>query len=564
MEGQNAGKRERPGQPAPNPETPESLISLSASLRMKGDFQSSLAAARHACQAAPDSAHAYNNLGLTQLALSELPQAAQSFERATNLTPALTEAFFNLGSTLFKLGSRSESEMAFDKAIDMVSWSPTALTALGSALLGQGQAQKALVCGQRAIALGSEDVTPRFSAPRPCFTWATQSIQWPMPKQAIDFDPESPSAHSVYAAALEGLGMIPEARGSHLRAIELDPNHVQSYVAISLNQSASQVDKELVYRMERLASASNLHAGDSSMLHYGLGRSYEQLEEYELAMRHYDEANRIARYLKLGNIPVNKVLRKSQIDNVKRLFTKEAMAQHIGHGIMSETPVFIVGMIRSGTTLMEQILSSHPSVAAGGELPFWMENAGQVIELGGAIKFEGLARLANEYLATLNSVSSTALRVTDKMPANVTMLGLLRFAFPNAKVVHMRRNGADTCFSIYATPNGARSDFLHHKESIAFEYGMYLELMNHWRSVLPSDWFMDVVYEDLVDDPEHVTRQVLQFCGLEWSELCLSPEKNDRAVTTPSLWQVRQPVYKTAKQRWRNFEPWVEPFKRFA
>lgn len=221
--------------------------------------------------------------------------------------------------------------------------------------------------------------------------------------------------------------------------------------------------------------------------------------------------------------------------------------------------------MRSGTTLMEQILSRHPLVGAAGEQRFWIDNAVHAFDRETReLNDERLLILAREYLALLQDIAPGVAHVTDKMPANSDVLGLIHLAFPNARIIHMVRNPADTCFSIYATPNAARIGYAHNKENIAFAFEQHLKLMEHWREALPPDRFIDVVYEDLVRDQEHVTRKVVQFCGLEWNDLCLTPERNEAAATTPSSWQVRQPVYNTSVGRWRNFEPWIPEFRALS
>lgn len=513
---------------------------------------------------APHSAHAFNNLGLCHLALNQLPTGADAFKRATQLRPSLSEAFFNLGSVLLKLSAYAEADAAFDGAIKTISHSATGLAGLGRALLGQGQLQKALDCAYAALMIDANNVQARILCAKALVQIGQADEALAHAERATALEPENASAFSVYALALQSLGQFSEAASSNRKAIELDPNHADSYVAIAFNQSAGDVDPSFVRHLEALAQSSTAAEGTREMLHYGLGRSYEQLGEYESSMKHYDEANRIARNLKLGNMPLNREMREGQIATLKNLFSPAVLKRFSGQGLPSNLPIFVVGMIRSGTTLMEQILSSHPSVGAAGECTFWMENAAGALDQTKVVNIESLRAIASEYLKVLAATSPGVRHITDKMPANTTFLGLIHIAFPNARVIHMTRNGADTCFSIYATPNAARADFLHDKENIAFEYQMHLDLMSHWRTVLPSDRFLDVSYEALVENPDAIVRQVLEFCDLEWSDLCLAPEKNKRLVATPSLWQVRQPLYKTSRQRWKNFERWLEPFRKFA
>jgi hypothetical protein len=261
--------------------------------------------------------------------------------------------------------------------------------------------------------------------------------------------------------------------------------------------------------------------------------------------------------------------------------------------------VLIIGMPRSGTTLVEQILSSHPSVAAGGELSFWSERVRQWLarsaETGGPagpalsaeqirppypslaagrdvgvrdggssdwlptrfgqVEADALAQAAEDYLAALRAIGPDALRVTDKAPTNFERLGPILLAVPKARVIHCRRHPVDTCLSIFFT--SLKSRLAWNRGDLVFQYRQYERLMEHWRSALPANRFTEVEYATLIADREAETRRLVAFCGLEWNNACLAPERNARVVTTASVWQARQPVYKTSLQRWRRYEPWL-------
>jgi len=227
----------------------------------------------------------------------------------------------------------------------------------------------------------------------------------------------------------------------------------------------------------------------------------------------------------------------------------------------SEVPVVVVGMMRSGTTLVEQILSSHADVLPAGEQRFWALNWQRAFagENGGFLPRRA-AQVGREYLGKLVTMYPDAPRITDKMPGNYLVAGLIHFALPNARIIHMRRHPVDTCISIYGTFNRAHVEFAHNRENIVFAYQQYQRLMDHWRSVLPPSRFLEVDYEQLVSDRLDVARELVKFLGLEWDEAVLHHEKNVHAVSTPSAWQVRQPVYTSSVERWRRFEPWLGAF----
>ena len=241
-----------------------------------------------------------------------------------------------------------------------------------------------------------------------------------------------------------------------------------------------------------------------------------------------------------------------------------------GLGSGSDRPVFIVGMPRSGTTLVEQIISSHPRAAGAGELPDipWLIQR-LPAELGSgagypgcveALDRESVQRLAGSYLDRLGLVSATTDRVTDKLPMNYMHLGLIAVLFPNAVIVHCKRDPMDTCLSCYFQNFSRDLGFCFDLEDLGFYYRHYETLMAFWAEVLPL-CIHDVAYEDLVKNPEDVSRGLIEACGLEWDPRCLSPHKNRRPVKTASSWQVRQPLYKTSVARWKRYEKHLGPLK---
>jgi len=232
------------------------------------------------------------------------------------------------------------------------------------------------------------------------------------------------------------------------------------------------------------------------------------------------------------------------------------------HGQKTELPILIIGMPRSGTTLLDQIVSSHPQVGSAGELSFWCEsplagNATKVFEP--AFSDE----LAVKYRMLLRGFGPGKKRVTDKMPLNFPYLGAIHMLFPNARILHCRRHPVDTCLSLLMNTLSLREapNYLFEPEDTVFTYKEYFRVMKHWREVLPADRFLDVDYEEVVSDKEAMTRKIIAFCGLEWDDACLHHERNERAVDTPSKWQVRQPIYSSSVARWKNYEPWLGPLR---
>jgi hypothetical protein len=219
-------------------------------------------------------------------------------------------------------------------------------------------------------------------------------------------------------------------------------------------------------------------------------------------------------------------------------------------------------MPRSGTTLVEQVVSSHKDIAGAGELRFWTQRGAAFERLAETTAILRMQRqVADDYLSLLHRIAPEAARVTDKMPFNFIWAGLIHLAFPHATIIHCRRNPIDTCLSVFSTYFAPRADFSTDRDDLVFYYQQYLRLMAHWRAILPADRFIEVDYELLVGDPEPVSRRLIAACGLDWDPACLAPERNDRLVKTASKWQARQPIYSSAVERWRHYEPWIGSFR---
>ena len=293
-------------------------------------------------------------------------------------------------------------------------------------------------------------------------------------------------------------------------------------------------------------------------MNFGLGKAFDDLGEYAEAMRYYDAANG----LRANSTRLNRADVATWFDTIIKSFTAEAFMRGWQNLIRpahrdDDLPVFIVGVPRCGSTLLEQILSSHPAVAGTGELTFWLERFSGWNGSVDSLDAGELARFAEDYLAGLRRIGPGALRVIDKELANYQILGLLRLALPEARIIHCRRNPVDTCLSIFFADFETRHDYAWDRGDLAFYFRQYERLMDHWRRVLPADRFIEVEYERLIADREAESRRLVAFCGLDWNDSCLAPEQNGRLVTTTSLWQARQPVYATSVDRWRRYEPWL-------
>jgi tetratricopeptide (TPR) repeat protein len=571
-----------------DPKASKARTELSAILRDEGRNAEAIEMLRAAVERNPKDAAALNDLGQCHHFGRSYHAAVECFMRAIALEPNVSGYHANLAISWEHLGRFEKAVTAFRRALALGLDLPDIHTRLGKMhhLLGERDEAARCFANARAKATGVRGFLELATVLSSVNEWDEAEADL---RRAVALDPRSPEAHQQLGTAMRLRGRFEEARGSYRRAIELNPHCGTAYLGLVSTRKVSESDRPLLERMESIA-LGGLTERSRLDLHYALGKAYADLKTFGDAIKHYSAANAIAaNWVRTAGLSFDRERCAAQADKSIATFTTELFRKRreMGGTVLtlssadsrlstgervaaavsrqSELPVLIVGMIRSGTTLVEQIVSSHPDAAPGGELPFWrrLSNAPKSVAMG---TFDNTIAeaMASEYLRMLGHFAGNAKRVTDKMPLNFWMLGLIHLVFPNARIIHCRRNPLDTCLSIYTTPLGVPSDFAHHRGNIVFYYKQYLRLMEHWRRVLPRDRFLEVDYEALVENPEPATRRMLDFCGLEWDEACLKHEENPRAVATPSTWQVRQPMYKSSVGRWRDYEPWLGEFRELA
>ena len=310
--------------------------------------------------------------------------------------------------------------------------------------------------------------------------------------------------------------------------------------------------------MRGVLQRSDLHDADRMTIHFSMGKVYDDCADYAQAMEQFDAANR----LRAKDLVFDRAGFAAMVDRNIRQFTPDFFARHDEAGAPDRRPIFIVGMYRSGTTLAEQIVTSHPDIVAGGELTVWAPTDLEIDPGTGEFYPDRTPAAITKYLSLLGKLGPSAARVTDKLPTNFFRLGGIHALLPNARIIHCQRDPIDTCLSIYSTLFNTRIPFAARKSDLVFCFEQYLRMMDHWRKVLPAHSFMDVQYENLISDREAESRRLIAFAGLDWSELCLRPEHNTRAISTSSAWQVRQPIYTTSIQRWKSYEPWIGELRK--
>ncbi len=489
-------------------------------------------------------------------AVSFLQSALSGGERGVDSWLWLAEAFEQLGKD-------SEALKVLARANHQHPKSALIASRMAGLLVAVGDSRSAIAYAR--IALG---LNPTLGQTQLILAQALTEIgQGDEAKAPLEAALGDPTAEAMAAGMLgywhQARGQSSEAKALFDRSIRVQPKQALAYYGWSQSTRVMGKDRDRLDAIRELANDPALPPEDAMNLHYVLGKGLADLGEYESSMEHFDVANEFAFKQNLGSRPFNRHRYAQIIDSTIATFTAEFFRANRRVGALSRKPIFVLGMMRSGTTLVEQILSSHPQVTAGGELSFWLDSVGRAFDVDKrTVDLKRLPRLEEEFARLIDSISPSSAHVTDKMPQNFQVLGLIHLAFPNSPIIHIRRHPVDTCFSIYTTPYQLSPDFAHSRESIVFAYRQYQRLMAHWRKVLPAEQFLEIDYEDLTANPERVTRKLVSFCKLEWNEVCLQPEKNERVVATPSLVAVRQPINRSAVDRWKVYEPWLGEFAK--
>jgi len=551
---------------SPNPVAPQQVAHLIASatkMLSAGRPSEAIAPLREAALLEPFNPIIHHDLGLACLEVGRLPDAIAALQWAVANKPHYADAYFRLGIALEKLGNIGDAIAAYDRATQLLPSLTEAWFRVGALVYELGHRNEAIGCFRRAAATGGKTSFGHLGKARALLTENRNQEAEQVLRQTLALDPSNAMGHDLLGNLLSDVGRFDEARACFERAIAIAPLLAGCYYDLVRCRPVTSDDNGLLQRMEAALATPGLEAAQLLRVHLAIGKAADDLGDYALAMRHFDAADEVRRSSKAFDSDAF----SKEIDRMIARCTPDLMAKAPELGSCDATPVLILGMPRSGTTLVEQIVSMHPEVGAGDELHFWNERgpAWHVSGVAGNQKQfvakEFLAKAAADYLRVLREISPRAARVTDKMPFNFLWAGLIHLAFPRAIIIHCRRAPVDTALSIHQTHFHPGMAFPTGGAELVAYFRDYQRLIAHWKRVLPPDRFIEVDYEELTRAPEPVIRRIVAACGLAWHDACLRPESNPRAVRTPSKWQTRQPIYRTSIARWRRYEPWLGPLR---
>jgi len=522
---------------------------------------------RKALKMAPNHPILLNNIGNVLQLQGENEQALNWLEKAINQDPASAPAHCNLGNALRSLGKDAEAVVAYRRALELNPDQADTYRNLGGILIELEELDDAVNCFNQALRINPEDKKAYQGLGR------TRNAQGDLDQavsafqKAISIDPANAEYHRELGRAFGDHGEIEKAISAHRKAIEINPKYAKAYQALTKNKKFTEYDDEM-RAMESLLSTKGISDKDSIHLAFGLGKAYEDLGDFDKSMEFVIKATR----LKRGTYDYSISESQKQFDRIKEVFSPGFFSRWPDIGAPDRTPIFILGMPRSGTSLVEQILASHPEVFGAGELndlPIVFESITKPVGRLRTDTFpEGLleldasafADLGKQYVARIRRYSSDANFITDKMPHNFLRIGFIKAILPNARIIHCTRDPMDNCLSLFKTDLLKGHRYSYDMSELGQYYKLYLGLMDYWRDSLPG-FIYDQSYEELVSSQKEQVSQLLQHCGLPWDESCLDFHKTRRKVNTASNAQVIRPIYQDSVKLWGRYEKQLEPLK---
>jgi tetratricopeptide (TPR) repeat protein len=545
----------------------EAHCTLGAVLRDQGKPADSISASRLAIRYKPELADAHSNLGAALHDQGKLDESVAAHLQAIRLRPDAALFHFNFGATLHDCRRFDEAVSEYRQAIRINPDFAEAHSNLGATLREQDRLDEAVAAERHALRIKPDLAIAHCNLGAALYDLGHIADAVAEYHQAILLKPDLDAAHGSLGSALIGLGRMAEGRASLQRAINLAPRKMKYQRYLGEVDRFAEGEPRLAALEGFAHDAVQLSMNDRIELHFALGKAYDDVARHADAFRHLLDGNA----LKRQQIAYDEAATLGVLGRIQAVFTPDLIGawKHAGHP--SSVPIFIVGMQRSGTTLVEQILASHPKVFGAGELKhFHMAMEGARAKRGSSAIFPeailGMTsadfyELGAHYVASTRPLAPSTSHIVDKMPANFRVAGLIHLALPNAVIIHTTRDPIDTCLSCFSKLFIETQNHTYDLAELGRYYRGYQKLMDHWRSALPAERILDVRYEDVVADLEGQARRIIAHCGLDWDPRCLAFYETKRPVRTASAMQVRQPIYNSAVGRWRFYESFLGPLR---
>lgn len=499
----------------------------------------------------PDSADSHDYLGSALLAQGKSDDAMAHYERALGINPNHADAHSNLANVLKDRGRVAEALVHYARALTLDPRRAEVHYNLASALMALGRVDDALAHYRRALQLKPEYADAHNNLGSALLARGELDAAREHSLRAVTLNPGHAEAHNNLGNIFAVEGKFTEARTHYGRAIAIRPDYAETHYNRAELKTFSHGDADLA-ALETLAARTDLSSNQALHIHFALAKALEDCGDYPRVFVHLNKANA----LKRRQIAYGELAEVKRFHRIATVFDHGLFERSQGGGDPSPVPIFVLGMPRSGSTLIEQILASHPLIHGAGELPA-LENVTRSLpypECVPSLAADQLARLGQSYLACLPPLARGQARIIDKYPSNFLGIGLIRLILPNAKIIHTIRDPVDTCVSCYSKLFTSGVNYSYDLAELGRYYYCYSALMNHWRCVLPPGSMLDVRYENVVGDLEGQARRMIEYCGLPWDDRCLMFHASSRPVKTASAAQVRKPLYRSSLQRWRRYE----------
>jgi tetratricopeptide (TPR) repeat protein len=504
----------------------------------------------------PNQSQAYSSLATALHETGQLKEAEKAARKALTLNPDSSEARIDLADILAASDRFSEAETLLTEAMELIPDSPRLYIKLSSVLERANRTDDAIESIDKAIEISPQ--MPETYHRKGMIYYMSNQVDKALESldKCLSLNPNSPTALALKSEILQTAGDMKQAEEVARQGLDIAPNIPFLYFTLGKIKKFTADDPDLKKMQELVENVQIYGNVQATSLHFALFKAYEDIGDYTAAFEHLKQAND----LKRSSVYFDRTMQNTIFTQVKKTYDKKFMSKFEGKGCTDDAPIFIVGMPRSGTTLTEQIISSHPEVYGAGEL-FYLTSVEQSF---GAVTEENCEEMGKAYIEHVRNISDeskTARYFTDKMPGNFIRMGQIVAAMPNAKIIHCRRNPMDTCLSCFKQLFARGQYWSYNLEEMVENYTQYIDMMNHWRETMP-DRFIEINYEDTVTDFENQARKLIDYVGLEWDDACLTPHKSKRAILTASKGQVRKPIYKTSIESWRRYEEQLQPLAK--
>ncbi len=550
---------------AAKPDRTDALGGLGVALSALDRDDEAIACYRKALSISPNHAVVQSALGTVLHKRGQTDQAIEHIQRAIAINPDNNQAHLTLASILHGLGRLGEAIVHYGKVLAAEPRNYAAHNNLGTILQNLGRFDEAIGHYKLALTINPDYVDAYCNLGNALFFLNRTEDSIVESEKALRLDPGKVAAHNNLGVAFQALGRMEDAGAAYERALQFAPRDAAIHLNLAYLRRFTARDRRLT-ALEKLAEdIATLNPEDQISLHFALGKAYADLGQHERSFRRLRDGNA----LKRARLPYQEKKVLSLLERIRTTFSPALMQQKSAGGHHSDMPVFVVGMPRSGTTLVEQILASHSKVYGAGEIEAFYQAmmkfrsrngiAAEFPDFVQAISPDALCGLGSDYVELIRPAAPAAERIINKLPLNFKYVGLIHLALPQARIIHVCRDPLDTCFSCFSKLFTGAQSFSYDLGELGRYYRGYAAVMGHWRNVLPPGVMIDVQYEDLIADLEGQARAIVDHCGLPWEDSCLAFHQTKREVKTASSVQVRDPLYRTSIGRWRPYENFLQP-----